>query len=292
MSWRAYFATYSVHSPIHVGYHTLSHAERTRYYVPANNMMGAFAGALTAGQDYTSPGLLEKVRDSFLFSTFFVSKNGVDALFPVLTETGDLYYGKENLSLWDFTNQFISAKEAQKYGIGKTISEIEFIVPKNNILEKQTYLVGYIFAAEAAEGKGLESWLRSLKHLSIGEETGHCLGSIELMKLEQLHCKEGRMPFFSIDGLYIDWSGESVTALYDGPGPLLGHLQEDADRSLTSIYGVKEALEGGFDLLRNMPVETGMKQCWVPGTLIKPGSQGVLFKMGNNGVWSLERAGE
>jgi len=292
VSWRAYFASYSIQSPIHIGYHTISHAERTRYYVPANNMMGAFSGAVAAGQDHPGSKTVAKVREAFLFSTFFVSRNGIDPLFPVLTETGDLYYGKEHLSLWDFTNQFISTKEARKYGVGKHNNELEFIVPRNNILAKQNYLVGYVFAGETAEDKCLETWMRSLRHLSIGEETGHCLGSIELEKLEQLFSEDGRMPFFSLDGVFLDWSGEEVQAVYQHAGPLLGYLQADAEESLTSIYGVKESLEGGFDLLRNVSVNTGAKQCWVPGTLIKPGSKGAYFNLRTNGIWALGEPGE
>lgn len=292
MSWRAYFASYTIQSPIHIGYHTISHAERTRYYVPANNMTGAFLASIAAGQDH--PGLKtdEKIREAFLFSTFFVSKNGIDPLFPVLTETGDLYYGKEHMSVWDFTNQFISTKEAQKYGIETHTNELEFIVPRNNISEKQNYLVGYVFASEAAEEKGLETWMRSLRYLSVGEEIGHCLGSIELEKLEQLSGEEGRMPFFSLDGVFLDWSGDKVQAIYRNAGPLLGYLQADAEGSLISIYGVKESLEGGFDLLRNVPINTGVKQCWVPGTLIRPGSKGAYFNFGTNGIWALGEPGE
>lgn len=287
MSWKAYFASYSVQSPIHVGYHTISHSERTRYYIPANNMMSAFTYAL-AGQGRPGGGLSDKVRKSFMFSTFFVSRNGIDALFPAVSETGDLYYGKSNLSLWDFTNQFISAKEAQKYGIGKTLPEMEFIVPRNNLRDGQNYLVGYIFAEDSAEEQGLDSWMRSLRRLSIGEETGNCLGGIELVQLEQLMAEDCRVPFFALDGVFLDWKGDGVRAIYQQPGPLLGYLQGDAEKALTSIYGVKEALEGGFDLLRNAPLETGAKHCWVPGTLVKPVSQGASFRLGSNGIWTME----
>lgn len=291
MPWRAYFAAFSIHSPIHVGYHIISHTDRTRYFIPGKNMMSAFASGLTLENEGINTGVLQEVRESFLFSTFFVSKNGRDALFPVLSEDGDLYYGRERMPLWDFTSQFISSKEGQKYNVVKKRSEMEFIVPKNNIRKTQNYLVGYLFASEDAEEKGLGTWLQALKNLNIGEEIRNRLGNVELIFLEKLLADERRVRFFSFDGIYLDWSGEKVTALYEKPGPLLGYLKTDSESLDFSIYGVQEPTEGGFDLLRNVPTEGKLKKCWVPGTLVKPGESGTRFVMSYDGMWSVDKTG-
>lgn len=287
--WNAYFAVFSICSPIHVGYHNVSHANRTRYYIPGNNMISAFANVLNKENGGINARILQRVRDSFLFSTFFVSKNGCDALFPVLSENGDLYYGEEGMSLWDFTSQFISSKEGEKYYLGKT--EMEFIIPKNNVTKTRNYLVGYIFVRSDAEERGLGKWLQSLKNLNIGEEISHRLGNVELFFLEKLQSEDFRAPFFSIQGVYLDWSGESVTVDYQKSGPLLGYLRSDGDSSFFSVYGVQESMEGSLDLLRGVSTEEKLNKCWVPGTLIIPAEDGTSFVMGHDGIWSVGGTG-
>ena len=292
MSWRAYFAAFAVHSPVHVGYHTVSHSDRTRYYIPGKNMMSAFASALDAEEGGVNTSVLQAVRESFLFSTFFVSRNGRDALFPALTEDGDLYYGRERLSLWDFTSQFISAKEGRKYQAEKTRSEMDFIVPKNNLKKDQNYLVGYIFASDDAEDKGLGAWLRSLRELNIGEEVGSRMGNVRLIVLEKVLREDNRVPFFSLDGIYLDWSQDKVTVVYEKQGPLLGYLRAEGESSFVSIYGVQESTEGSIDLLQKQSTEVKSNKCWVPGTLVKPAPEGSTFVMGYDGLLGVETKDE
>ncbi|HHX95346.1 MAG TPA: hypothetical protein GX691_05985 [Clostridia bacterium] len=291
MFWRAYFAAFSIRSPIHVGYHSISHENRTRYYIPGKNMMGAFADSLNEENGGINTGILQKVRDTFLFTTFFVSKNGRDALFPVLTENGDLHYGKEGMPLWDFINQFISSKEGYKYSLEKTVSEMEFIVPKNNVKKTQNFLVGYIFAAGDFEERGVGAWLRALRNLSIGEVTDNQLGNVELIFLEKLQGEDCRAPFFAVPGVYLDWSGKEVVVEYQKPAPLLGYLRSDAYSSF-SIYGVQESMEGSFDLLKGLSTEVTANKCWVPGTLVTPAESGTSFIMGYDGVWSTKTGAE
>lgn len=292
MSWRAYFAAFAVHSPVHVGYNTVSHVQRTRYFVPGRNMMSAFAAALGEKGGGISTSTLEIVRESFVFSTFFVSRNGISALFPLITGDGDLFYGNERLSLWDFTSQFISSKEGQKYKVGNIRSDMEFIVPKNNVKRTQNYLVGYLFVSDEAEAKGLVNWLRAIQELNIGEETNDKMGNVRLIVLEKLLQKECRAPFFSADGVYLDWAGEKVKVVYGKPGPLLGYLRVDNDSPYVGIYGVQEATEGGIDLLRNVPMGAAGKKCWVPGTRINPGETGATFVMEYDGMLTAEIKGE
>lgn len=289
MAWRAYFATFAIHSPVHVGYHTVSHAHRTRYYIPGKNMMSAFVSALDSHGGGINAAVLQVVRKSFLFSTFFVSKNGRDALYPMLTEDGDLFYGSEHMSLWDFTNQFISAKEGQKYAAVKTKADMEFIVPRNNVKKHQNYLVGYVLASDEAQGKGLETWLRVLRELNIGEEMGNRMGNVQLIVLEKLLDKDCKVPIFNLDGVILDWSGENVKIVYNSPGPLLGYLKAEESSPCLGIYGVQEATEGCIDLLRNVEEEAADKRCWVPGTLIKPAEGGSAFVMSYDGMLTAEQ---
>jgi len=286
MAWRAYFAAFSVHSPIHVGYHTVSHAHRTRYYVPGKNMMSAYASVLDS--DARGRTTAAHIGKNFLFTTFFVSKNGQDALYPMLTEDGDLFYGREGMSLWDFTNQFISAKEGQKYQVGKTRFDMEYIVPKNNVKKSQNYLVGYVFVSEEAEGHGFKNWLRALRELNIGEETGNRMGNVRLARLEKLLQDDSTAPFFDLEGIFLDWSGEKVRVVYEKPGPLLGYLKVEEDSPFLGIYGVQEATEGSIDLLRNVSEEAANKRCWVPGTLIKPAEAGSVFILGYDGMLTVQ----
>lgn len=285
MSWRAYFAAFAIHSPIHIGYNSISHADRTRYYIPGRNMMSAFAHSLDAQGVDINTGVLQVVRESMLFSTFFVSKNGKDALFPVLTNEGDLFYGKEQMALWDFTNQFISAKEGQKYQRpGKGRSDIEFIVPKNKVINTQNYLVGYIFVADDAEDKGLGAWIRALRELHIGEETHNKMGNVRMIVLEKLLEENMRKSMFSIDGITLDWAGEKIQVVYEKPGPLLGYLKAEDESSVVAIYGVQESTEGSVDLLKNVSIEAAPRKCWVPGTFVKPDNSGSAFTMGYDGM--------
>lgn len=285
MSWRAYFVVFAVHSPVHIGYHSVTHAERTRFYVPGKNMMSAFAHSLGKQGEGINKGILEVMRESVLFSTFFVSKNGGDALFPALTEAGDLFYGKEQMSLWDFNKQFISAKEGNKYTpSGKTRLEIEFLVPKNIVTNTQNYLVGYIFVADDAEDKGLGAWIRALQELYVGEETGNKMGNIRMIGLEKLLEEDSRKDMFSVAGIVLDWSQEEVKVFYEKPGPLFGYLKVDEKASIMGIYGVQEAIEGSIDLLKNVSIEGTSNKFWVPGTLVQPASSGSAFIMGYDGM--------
>ncbi len=292
MSWKAYFTAFAVHSPVHVGYHNVSHAHRTRYYVPGGNMMSAFASAIDVPGKGINAEILREVKKYFVFSTFFVSRNGRDPLFPVLTEEGDLFYGKERLSLWDFTNQFISAKEGRKYDLGQGHSDLEFIVPENNVKKTQNYLVGYIFVSDNGGEDRLSGWLRSLRELYIGEETVNRMGNVQLMFLEKIVSDDNKTPFFSLEGIYLDWSGERVKAVYEKTGPLLGYLKAGDGSSFVGIYGVQESTEGRIDLLKNvMSADEASGKCWVPGTLVRPGEKGSVFIMGYDGILMVKTKG-
>ncbi len=289
MSWKAYFAAFAVHSPIHIGYHSVSHAKRTRFYVPGRNMVSAFAHSLSVQGEGINGNILQTVRESFVFSTFFISKNGYDALYPVLTDEGDLYYGKEQMSLWDFHNQFVSAKEGQKYNpVGKDRMDIEFLVPKNNVTHNQNYLVGYIFVADDVGDKGLDAWIRALQEFYVGEETGHKMGNVRMIILEKLLEEDFRKSMFSVDGITLDWGGEEVKVIYEKAGPLFGYLKADDKASIGAIYGIREAFEGSIDLLNQVSTEGASKNCWVPGTLVQPADSSAAFILGYDGMMRVE----
>jgi len=282
---RAYFVSFMIESPIFIGYNAASGVERTRFYIPPKNMLGAFTNAIRGSGRFS----LEKVQEYFSFSTFFLSDDGREALYPRLTPDGNLLFGERGMSAWDFINQFISAKEGIKYGLPQGASEMEFILPENNVTGSRNFLVGYIFVAEGEEKNGFGSWLRCLRKLSLGEETDYGLGRISFDYLEELLEDDSRSSFFSIDGIEVSWGRQGVTLTYLKPSPLLAHaFLDNTGGKITNIYGIKERIRGHRDLLsKQSRYDSREEAYWVPGTLIYPRSGGVSFRIGDNGVWYL-----
>ncbi|NLK00227.1 MAG: hypothetical protein GX318_03180 [Clostridia bacterium] len=284
MNWSGYFVSFSIESPIFIGYNVSGDAERTRHYIPANNMMGALAHAI---EKEGRPVSMAAMDQCFSFSTFFVSKDGEGALFPSLDEGGGLSYGPHGISVLDFKNQYISTREGLKYDLPAHVGEIEFITPENKITGDQNYLVGYIFVAQNAVEEGFEAWLRSLRSMEVGEEMHHGLGKIALHELE-LCPGHGVENVFGIPGVEANWETQEVVMTYGEPSPLLAHTYlEYVGGDVATLYGVQEPAKGHRDLLGRAPRSNKREAYWVPGTLIHPVSQGVSFKMGSNGIWYL-----
>ena len=287
MSFKGYYLSYQIKTPIIVGYNDPMGFERTRYYIPPINMMGAFAASLSRNSS-ASTGHMRRLDEYFKFSTFFLSDDGVNALYPRLTPEGSLFYGTKGLSLLDFSGRFVSSKAGLQYGLPRSLSESEFIMPKNGISGNQNYLVGYIFVKQGAEKEGFGSWLHCLKQLWLGEEINYGLGRIVLNELKEVGSAKGEYFLFSIEGIKFFLGNDEIIVSYEVPSPLLSHAFIDNERGrIASIYGVKEPVRGRVDLLGGQ-VHFGQEEAyWVPGTLIYPYGNSVEFRVGNNGIWYL-----
>ncbi|NLO89445.1 MAG: hypothetical protein GX088_03845 [Clostridia bacterium] len=288
MSFKGYYLSYEIKTPIIVGYNDPMGSERTRYYIPPVNMVGAFAASLSRNSS-SSTGHMRRLDEFFKFSTFFLSHDGINALYPRLTPEGSLFYGTKGLSLLDFTGRFISSKAGlQQYGLPRSLTESEFIVPKSGLSGEQNYLVGYIFVKQGAEKEGFGSWLHCLKQLCLGEEFSYGLGRTVLKELREVGPQKGEDLLFSIEGIKFILEKDEVIVSYEVPSPLLSHAFIDNERGkIAGIYGVKEPVRGHVDLLGGQ-VHFGREEAyWVPGTLIYPHGDCVEFRIGKHGIWYL-----
>ncbi|HBT20615.1 MAG TPA: hypothetical protein DEA47_04545 [Peptococcaceae bacterium] len=287
MSYKGYYLSFKIKTPIIVGYNDSMGFERTRYYIPPINMMGAFAASLSRNSS-ASTGHMRRLDEFFKFSTFFLSDDGVNAFYPRLTPEGTLLYGKKGLSLLDFSGRFVSSKAGMQYGLPRNLSESEFLMPKDGVKGNDNYLVGYVFVKNGAEMEGFRSWLLALKQLWVGEEINYGLGRIVLEELREVGSAKGEDFLFSIDGIRFLLERDEVIISYEVPSSLLSHaFIDNAEGKIVNIYGVKEPIRGRVDHLGGH-VHFGQEEAyWVPGTLIYPHGNSAEFRIGHNGIWYL-----
>lgn len=162
MTWQAFYATYELRSPLHIGYHKVGNVQRTRYYIPARNLWGAVTEALTRRgfatdvlrsqrpDDYPAVG--DWVRTHCVFGYWFIEEHGT--LLAPTYQNGQLCYGPYPAA--DFERRYLNALVTTALDPSATsaqdgsLHEVEFIAPYASD-GTRTRIGGYLFLDEAAQ---------------------------------------------------------------------------------------------------------------------------------------------
>ena len=197
MAWRMFRVTYKLLNPLHIGYHKVGNAQRTRYYVPARNLWGGITQQLTrcrfqsAGvsqRDYAQIG--EWVREHCAFAYFFLrDKDGT--FYPQWTEKG-LRYGP--LPTPEFERQWLSALVTTALHTSSTpaetgsLHEVEYIAPYRMSYSgkvRLTKLCGWVLLDEVGlqELGDPTKWNRWLGELQVGGERRYGFGRLRLSRM-------------------------------------------------------------------------------------------------------------
>jgi len=282
MSWKCYYVTYELKSPLHVGHIRVRYLNRTRYYIPARALWGAVTAMLTqsgfshgggAEGDYESVG--NWVRENLVFSYFFVIL-GNELLVPKYTVDG-LKYGR--MRLHEFERCCVSSNattaidpqvRAAEFG---SLHEIEFIAP-HAIDGTPLRIGGWIFFSDNAHDAidGESGWEKYLCKLKVGGERRYGLGSMQCKSKEL--CE--RLMEYSI---HLDDSRPSVTV--PAGKPILAHVPADfgdISGDIEPIVG-RETRENSSNF--GMMLTKG-QVCWTPGSIVK---KDTTFMIAGNGIW-------
>ncbi len=175
MPWSCYRLHYRAESPIQIGWHRLGTIIRTRYFVPARNVWGAWVAAWAreygAGWSNGNPykEAEEKLNAWLRFTPMFVVEDGAWLRPEYCLERGELHYGKDRaghpLVQGEFESRFV-------HGIASTaILPASFTAADGTLREKE-YLFGrrmelgmYVMAQDGAD---LERLWRLIARFSLG----------------------------------------------------------------------------------------------------------------------------
>jgi len=260
MAWTMYTAIYELRSPLHIGYHKVGNVQRTRYYIPARNLWGAVAEALTR-RGFVSKGVSQGhyqqigtwVKDHCAFGYWFIQENG-QLLYPYYDE-GQLRYG--HLTAADFERRYLNAHVTTAIDPSTTsaeegsLHEVEFIAPYNRD-GVQTRVGGLVFLDETAQAA--LDWCYWLSTLQVGGERRYGFGMLRLVKME------------SVNESQIDRTGTRPRQSVPKGAPLLAHT---VIASSIRVRGQIEPLVGritsqshafGSDLTPGIV-------CWTPGSV-------------------------
>lgn len=158
MSWHLYSLTFSLKSPLHIGFHKIMHLFRTREYVPAKPFWGALVAKLTrklALSDYEKVG--EFLKATMRFGYFYICDNYKNIVFtPKYTDEGLKYGNSEGkeISQNEFEKRYISslastAVEANSFTAEEgMLHEVEFISPYTIDKGESVFLRGLLWVSE------------------------------------------------------------------------------------------------------------------------------------------------
>jgi len=216
MTWQAFYATYELRSPLHIGYHKVGNVQRTRYYIPARNLWGAVTEALTRRgfatevlkkqkpDDYQTVG--DWVKTHCAFGYWFIEEHGT--LLAPAYRNGQLCYGPYAPD--DFERRYLSAHVTTALDASTTsaeegsLHEVEFIAPHAYPDGTRTRMGGYVFLdADAQTHLGTKpAWSSWLETLQVGGERRYGFGQLGCARIEQYSDSSvdltGGRPRFSI----------------------------------------------------------------------------------------------
>jgi len=202
MSWKCFDLTFSIKSPIHIGYRKIGLLQRTRYYIPGKNLWAALTAKMTSvlrnspsGSDYKNIGNF--IRENMIFSYFYLQKDKKSYL-PEFIKGKGLVYG--NLLQDEFERRFITSipSTAIDHEIGSaeygSLHEIEVITGGDKEDKKPVDLGGHLFVREqenlASSDNDIifesESIVRVLGDgIFVGGERSYGFGKICLEKIQK-----------------------------------------------------------------------------------------------------------
>jgi len=279
MAWKSWQLTFTLRTPLHIGYHKIGNVQRTRYYLPARNLWGASTERLTRG-GFSAEGAAEGnykaigqwVKDHCVFSYFFLCES--EKLLNPHYEDEGLHYG--DLDAYAFERRFLFSHVTTALDAATTsaengsLHEVEFIAPHEHLNEQPVQLRGYLFLDDVAQKRQDELWKR-LQTLQVGGERRYGFGQLRLKDEED-------------DSLPDDYTwllNGTRPRLTVPPGkPLLAHTLAqgvDARGQLEPLVGRETSESGKFG--RHL---TSAGIYWTPGTIL---NTSLTLFINSNGVW-------
>ncbi|MBI4337015.1 MAG: hypothetical protein HY683_04210 [Chloroflexi bacterium] len=284
MRWRAFRVVYQARSPIHVGYRTLGFIQRTRYYVPARALWGAFTAQLTRAyatyNDYAQVG--KDVSSALRFSYLYPALDRERPLLPQFGPQG-VFYGADpdGWTEGEFERRLVrsygqTAIEPQSNTAeDATLRETEYLAPfasHERGAATPVFYVGYVMVNDKARIAGLdlssprdiERFRAAVTELFVGGERKYGFGRLTLAQdgWEELTQPQPELFTHRLD---LRAGSPSITVLEGQPIP--AHLAMNGDRNLR---GDVELLAGRLwndkKGAGQEPDSNGL--CWVPGSII------------------------
>ena len=285
MTWQAFYATYELRSPLHIGYHKVGNVQRTRYYIPARNLWGAVTEALTRRgfatdvlrsqrpDDYPAVG--DWVRTHCVFGYWFIEEHGT--LLAPTYQNGQLCYGPYPAA--DFERRYLNALVTTALDPSATsaqdgsLHEVEFIAPYASD-GTRTRIGGYLFLDEAAQAHlGTEqAWGSWLETLQVGGERRYGFGRLCCLKFQTIETAQERY----------NLHGERPLVNIRASEPILAHTPA---KDLIRGRGMIEPLVGRQTDTKSDAFGRKLTRatvCWVPGTLVEDTE---WFEIGCEGMW-------
>ncbi len=189
MTWHVYRVVLRLHTPMHIGWGTVSYLQRARPYVIGRVLRGALVSR-TARND---PDLLsEDPRDPYRrVSKTYAQYLTYTYFYPALKPEGEDWkvcfpWEKEA----DFRRSFLSSyagtalEYPQQTAAEGLLREIEFISPHTLDTGDPVYLMGYIFAKDECLKK--YDWRGAFNRLQLGGERGYGWGEARAKDIEQV----------------------------------------------------------------------------------------------------------
>ena len=291
MSWTMHRWVWRVVSPLHVGWLPAGAVSRTRLYVPARALWGAFTAELARRQNpancqepYAQKGqqLRQNVRFSYLFPAEQVGHEWL-AWLPRYQQKEGLVWEREDretLSDHSFRQRLLitqpgtAINPASDTAEEGTLRELELISPwwrsqENGHSPKPVAMVGYLFCRDPAlctQLPALCTQLQQVTELFIGGDTRYGLGRLQRQAFEPVSSFFLRMN--------MELSGE--VPVVEG-SLLLAHTYPQRFPAAGALECVR-----GWDTLNNT---LSHAQClWVPGSQL-PGKS--RFCIEAEGYWRI-----
>jgi hypothetical protein len=273
MTWQCFELTYELLSPLHIGYHKVGNVQRTRYYIPARNMLAATAeGLVEGGQSQSYKDALDWVRENFAFSYFFLVGDSLPLLPHYRPNVGLRY---DELSVHQFERRYVRAlvttaiapkNRAAQEG---SLHEVECI-PENWADERgeccKTRLQGWFFTRDNVR------WRAVFEALRVGGERRYGFGRLSLTSNKET---------VTLSGASLITGGSRPRIRLEATSPLLAHSPVqglEAKGSIEALVGRETTTSDryGRELTRG-------EVFWAPGSFCDSACE---FEVGRDGIWT------
>ena len=270
-NWTAYRLDYRAESPVHIGWHRLGQIRRTRYFIPARNVWGAWTAAWTRRAD--GPGFSEcanpykKAEEELKRWTRFT------ALFPWTSAEGLLRptYGKAGLRFGELTAGAFEARFV--HGFASASIDPNSFTALDGALHEREYLHapgmrfhGYVLVEQACEWHQLR---KQVERLQIGGNIGYGYG---MLRLAGIQAETQLFDEFAVDteGRLTGKPDCCLAGFCDAAG-----LEAEGEIEIVSGRGSRRESGAGQDVRQP-------KAMWTPGSRVPSGG---TFEIGARGDW-------